>query len=108
MIDIIKNVSKITSIPKSQLDEVVNKLDVCVAHEAIALVDEDLGSAELDIGIGTLTLSCDGSNISYEFIPSNQLEKMIISAVRSGESPLAELCLDTIKERVLAVYKELL
>lgn len=111
MIDVLKNVSKITTIPRTQLDDVMHKVSMCIAHEVIPLVDDDNNGnqVDLDIGIGTLQLRhTEDDSISYKFIPSNQLEKMIISAVKSGESPIIGVCEQKIVERVLTTYKELL
>lgn len=108
MIDILKNVSKITSIPKTQLDGVMQKVGLCVAHEVLSLVDGYDNAVELDIGIGTLRIMYVEDAISYKFIPSNQLEKMVISVAKTGESPLVDICEKTITDRILTAYKELI
>ena len=107
MIDIIKNINKITTIPKSQLDDVVHKAQLCIAHEVIDL-DETNPVIDLDIGIGILSLVYADDNITYRFRPSQGTEKLLISAIKSGQSPIVQECEKKITERILTTYKELL
>ena len=94
MIDIIKNINKITTIPKSQLDDVVHKAQLCIAHEVIDL-DETNPVIDLDIGIGILSLVYADDNITYRFIqnigdyfPSGYFTDDFIKAVKKRNEGL--------------------
>lgn len=106
MIDIIKNVSKITSIPYTNLQELINNLDMCISHESLSIEDDIV--KEMDIGIGILKIKFEDDQLSYKFIPSSKLEKMIVQTVRTGQSPITRVCEEKITKRLLDTYKDLL
>lgn len=106
MIDIIKNVSKITTIPTTDLKELCEKIVLCIGHETSLLDDGEI--SELDIGIGTLKIKYENDEISYKFFPSMSLEKVIIQAIKTGESPLTSICEEKMTKKLLATYKDLL
>ena len=109
MIDLIDNLSKVSTVPKVQLEELVEKLDLCIAHEATQIAETyDMNQQELDIGIGVLKLKYTQEGISYRFIPSKKLEKMIIQGIKSGNSPLTTLCENVLTDKILKTYKDLL
>ena len=107
MIDVIRNVSTITTIPKAQLDSVIDKEILCIVNDVVTK-DSDESILDFDVGVGTIKIKVDSTSIQYKFLPSIKLEKVLKQAVSTGQSPLQQMCEKQISDRVLSAYKELL
>ena len=77
MIDLNANISKITTIPKATLDELTNKVSLCIAQAAYNLTEEPV---TIDLGIGSLTIAKQPEGIRYKFIPSSLLQQQVYQA----------------------------
>lgn len=107
MIDIVNDLSLITTIPKTTLDRLNQKeiLCICESVQESRLANESVSS--MDIGIGTLHIKWDEESIKYRFVPSKALEQGIISTVVDGKNPFESAIEDTIVTKIVNTYKEL-
>lgn len=108
MVSITRDVANITAIPYATLMKVHDLETTCICHavQETRLLNNNLTS--VNIGIGTLHIKVDGNEIKYKFIPSSKLENSIAETVKTGKSPLVKQVEDTLKDRIMNVYKELL
>lgn len=105
MIDVIKDLSTLTTIPKEKLDKLIEQENWIIV-DSLEQSSEPITS--LDIGVGTLELINNLDNLEYRFIPSSNLEKMIIEYFQYGKAPLRTKLEETLADRVINVYKDLL
>ena len=105
--DLIKDLSTLTTIPIAALNKLVNKSNYCICYD----VKENLSNSEnttlIDIGIGTLSIILDDDTVYYKFKPSKELENSLKSTIMTGENPLVNVIDNTTKDKILNVYKEL-
>ena len=104
MIDILKDLEDLTTIPKEKLNKLVDKVNWIIVD---ALDESSDKVIDLDIGIGTLQLVND-KNLIYRFIPSKDLEKAIVKYFETGVNPLQNNLEKTLAERIINVYKEII
>lgn len=108
MINIVEDVSKITTIPKSYLDKLNEKAVWCICDGIQDELIQGNNIIELDIGIGTLLISSEQENIRYKFIPSEYLEKSINETVTYEHSPLQDQLEQSLINKIVNTYKDIL
>lgn len=110
MIDIINDISVLTTIPAKTFDKLVKKSVYCICD---AIVEDRLGDEDIttvDLGIGTLFikhLSDSGDGIKYHFEPSVYMSKAIKACISTNQNPLEDVLLTGLKEKFIDVYKDL-
>ena len=77
MVNIIKDISTLTTIPYATLVKLVDIAELCICHavEESKLRNGDLTS--INIGVGTLNIKTSDDEIKYKFIPSSKLEENV-------------------------------
>ena len=108
MISLFSDISALTGIPKLTLEKISSKACLSITDSVLELVFNKNPQTAIDIGIGTLHIKIDESEIKYKFIPTKDLDKMICAAISTKISPLVTKLDSTLNERILATYKELL
>ena len=108
MTDSIKDLSILTTIPKSVLDKLTTELQYVICHsiEESSLQSENI--TKIDIGIGTLLISVEDEGVRYKFIPSSSLEQTVKWTILNHKSPIIHQVEEALKDKVMNVYKELL
>lgn len=105
---LIDDIAVLTNISTYALEGLIEKSRCCICHS----VYEDLlnreNPTEIDIGIGTLYIKCEDSDIKYKFIPSKKLEEEVAFTIRNKLSPLTMEVDATFKHRIENTYKQLL
>ena len=104
MIDIIDDLSKLTTIPKDKLDKLVDKIKYIIV-DAICEDSSQL-TFDLDIGIGTLQI-INTDCIKYKFKPSPKFEKAIYEAIVNDKNILQDILEKTLSNRIAKVYKDI-
>ena len=64
--------------------------------------------SEFDLEFGKLQILIESDTIRYKFVPSKEFESMLINTINSKESPLIKALEDTMTEKIISTYKELL
>lgn len=108
MIDIMEDVSAITTIPKDSLNKIVEKQTWCICH---ALQESKLNYeniVEINIGIGSLLISDQDEVVKYKFIPSETLEEAINETLKSGKSPLELKLEKSLINKIVKTYKDII
>ena len=89
MIDLLNDLSTITNIGKFNYHKLVDNINTIIGHSIIEALKEGKDNVIIDLGIGELNASNLNSNITYEFKPSINLDKLITKSIKNNESPLA-------------------
>lgn len=100
--------SILTQIPINVLDKLSNISKKCILHNIHQSCLEDKDCLEIDIGYGNIIMYISDENIVYRFVPSKDFEKSIINTIDSQEDPLILDIEQSLKKKVLNVYKELI
>lgn len=109
MIDTIKDMSILTTIPEKTLRKFYRKVAFCICegvHEGV--LSDDVSISSFDIGIGTLYIKHDNAaNIKYHFEPNDILAKGVAQTVMNNENPLEPMLADALSKKFKEVYKDL-
>lgn len=108
MVDILSDLSTLTTLPRTTLDSLIEKECSCICH---AVLESELSSekiTEVNIGIGKLQLSHFEDQLEYRFQPSKWFEKRLIETINNKKSPLAMDIEKALGDKLANVYKELL
>lgn len=108
MINVIQDISTLTTIPKATLNKLTDLLEASVCHAVQESCCEDEEITSINLGYGVLHIKHSKNELKYKFIPSNKFEKAIVETVKTKQSPLVAKVEETLTARVMNVYKELL
>ena len=108
MIDIVEDVSKLTLIPRTSLDCLIEKANYSICHSIEESQIENKTITEVNIGVGKISIFVDNETIKYRFEPSRSLEDSIKETVTSKKSPLVNKVEESLVDRITNVYKDLL
>lgn len=108
MNDLIKDISILTDVSENTLNKFIPVCNYCIGHAVHE--SECLKSfiSEIDLGFGELHIKIDEGEIKYKFIPSNDLEKLLIKTVTQHCSPVISKLESNLQEKIERSYKELL
>lgn len=102
-----KDISALTGLTVTSLNDVMSRASMCVAHSVYESVLSEENEVEIDIGIGTLIVKVCEDVVKYRFEPSKALEENLIEVVNKKQSPLLEKANETLRERIKRTYKEI-
>ena len=108
MINIIEDISTITTIPKDALNKLTDKQVWCICEAVREGILKNESPIEMDIGIGTLLISDEEENVKYKFIPSPILEEAINQTILTKKSPLELKLEKNLINKILNTYKNIL
>ena len=108
MVDIIEDVSKITTISHDVLNKLIDKGVWCICNSVYESKLTDSPLTELDIGIGTLYISNESDSIKYKFIPSSALETAVRDTIIENKNVLQLTLEKTLANKVIRTYKTIL
>jgi len=108
MVDIIDDVCKLTTIPYTVMKRLISKVSMCISHAVCESLLSGENITQVNVGIGKLFINVSDDSITYKFIPSPHLEELLVNTVNSGESPLVTKVEDTLKSKIINVYKDML
>lgn len=105
---LVDDISTLTTIPTTVLQQLVNKAIFCICNdvEENKLKNENL--TEIDIGLGTLVISVEDNSIQYKLIPCKKLEAAIKNTIINGKNPLVDTIEKTLTQKILNAYKQYL
>ena len=68
--------------------------------------DDNSDYYSVDIGIGELDIYVGEEEVSYRFIPSDNLSKSIIETVTEGKNPLTKNIEEAVVKKIINAYKD--
>ena len=104
MINALKDLENLTTIPEDKLKKLANKLEWIIVD---SLAEDHDKVIDIDIGIGTLQL-IDSDRLEYRFIPSASLEKAIKKYFEDNVNILENTLEKTLASRIINTYKDIL
>ena len=109
MIDVVKDMSILTTIPEKTLHKFYKKMVFCICEGVQeGLLEEDVEISAFDIGIGTLYIKHDNAaNIKYHFEPSDFFNKSIMQTVAGGKNILEDTLNDALAKTFMEVNTDL-
>lgn len=107
MVDIVKDVSTLSTIPEKTLHKLLKKFIYCIC-DCVA-EDKLQGNevSELYIGLGILYIRYEDNMIKYKFIPGDPLEKAVTQTVVSKQNLLENTLNESLVKKFMEVYKDL-
>ena len=106
-VDLISDISLLTSVPYKTLKNLCDKGNECICHSILENVRDSNVETIVDVGIGQLTIIVDNEEIHYKFRPSAKLEEMLINTISSNDDPLVTHIEQSLISRILNTYKDL-
>lgn len=108
MYSLIEDLASITTLPISSLQKLCSKSIFCICNciEEDKLKNESL--TEINIGIGNLQINNINNNIQYRFIPNKKFEEAIRTTLIDGKNPLTDALEESLVNKILHAYKDLL
>lgn len=108
MTDILKDISTLTFIPLSSLEELVNITNKCMCHSVDEALKSNSNTVNINIGIGIITIFVEENTVRYRFKPSSSLEVSVNSTINDKKSPLIGEIEKSLVDKITNIYKELL
>ena len=108
MIVLNEELATLTNISKQLLDKLTTLSVNCICD---AVEDDILNSKEVlevNIGIGTLLIKHSDNEMRYKFVPDAKFEEAVAQTIINDKNQLKVLVEDTLKKRIMNIYKELL
>lgn len=106
--DIIDDVSKLTTIPRSNITELFDYFSLAMCHQLLEAKREEKDTVSMNIGTGILTIKLDDYSLKMKFTPSKKLSSMMENTLKTSESPLVKVSETKLRDKFLSVYKELI
>jgi len=107
MSKLIEDISAITTLPIKTLDRLFDKGAECICHSVLESKLNGESVCSIDISVGEIKVIISNDTISYRFIPSNKLEAMLVDTIVNNNDPLVKDIEDTLINRILNTYKDL-
>ena len=102
------DVSKLSNIPLATLFRIQDLEKILIAQyisESILIGQE---TTEIDTGLGKLLIRVSDSEIKYKFIPSKMLDQQLVNTVNAKTSPLIDKLENSVQEKIMRTYKEMI
>ena len=107
VVDIVKDLSTITTIPVRTLDKLISQSDWCICNAIEETILSGNDTVCVDIGIGLIYMSINNNEVQYKFVPSSKLEKYVVDTVVNAKNPLTINLESTFINRILKTYKDM-
>lgn len=108
MTNLLEDLSVLTSLSKSTLNEISIMAESAICHAVVEDLLDKNEMTEVDIGIGILFIKRCEDGIHYKFVPSEHLSSCIETSIKSRRSVLNRRANDTLVNRIKKTYKEML
>lgn len=108
MINLVEDVSKLTDVPDKTLDKFTGIIEYCIAHAICESCFNNNHITEIDVGFGEIHIKTDADGVRYRFLPSKNLEKMIVESIVNKRSPIIQKIDKSLQEKIDRAYKELI
>lgn len=108
MANVLEEVSVLTDVSENTLKKFIPTIDYCISHMIYEGICEKRDIIEIDLEIGQLDVKICLDGIHYRFLPSKELEKLIVQAVKTKTSPVLAKLEKNLQDKIDRAYKELL
>ena len=102
---LIDDLSTLTTIPATNLNQLVQKSVYCICDDIEEAVLGQHNMAEIDLGIGKLYVHIQDKLVQYKFIPNQALDSAVKDTIINHKNPLTDVAEETLVHRILNTYK---
>ncbi len=107
VVDIINDISKITTIPGRTMDKLISKMDWCICDAVEESIIKGNELTIVNIGMGLLYISTENNQVQYKFVPSPKLERYVTDTVVNRKNALVVNLESTFVNRITKTYKDM-
>lgn len=109
MIDynLIEDLASLTNIESNVLTKIISKSDYCFSDYINEAYLQGSNTICVNIGFGKIIISIENNSVKYKFIPSENLEKIIIDTLNNDSNMLEFELSKSAVDKLLNNYKEL-
>ena len=108
MTNIIDDISTLTTIPKTTIENLMDVEAVAISHCVYESLCNELCETDVDIGIGILHISYVGDEIKLKLDPSPKFTNLLVLCSMKDTDPLT-LKIDTsLRAKIDRIYKDLM
>lgn len=106
-INLKKDLSAITNIDEVYISKLFDKLKWCISDGVSEAEYQNDDSLLCDLGIGKILLTIEQNSVKYKFIPSEELEDLVIKTIL-GDVSFERAIEKNLVGKITKVYKDLL
>lgn len=106
-INLRKDLSALTNVDENYINKLFSKLKWCICDGVSEAEYTNDNSLSCDLGIGKILLTIEENSVKYKFIPSPELEEMVIKAIM-GDNTFESTLEKNLVNKITKVYKDLL
>lgn len=107
-INLINDMSVLTDVSENTLKKFLPVSNFIVGNAVYEAMCEKRDLISVDIGMGQIDIKLDDDAIHYRFIPSKELEQVLIKTLTSHASPMTVQLENKLQGKIDRAYKELL
>lgn len=108
MTELINDVAKLTDVSSKTLAKFIPVSNYSIGHAVHESWCRQSDLTEIDLGYGELHIKIDDNGIRYKFIPSKELEKILVKTITTKQSPIIDKIDKDLQEKIDRAYKELI
>lgn len=108
MLNLLNDVAILTNVPEGLLKKFIPVCNYCISHKLYETCAEGKQESIIDLGIGELHIQIADDYLKYKFIPSKELEKLLIQALENDASPISCKLYKDLQCKIDKLYKELI
>lgn len=108
MTNLIEDIANLTSVSEVTLQKLLDISNYSISHALYEALVSGKNVAEIDLDFGSLFLYIESNQIRYKFIPSKELEKLVIETVKTRKSPIVTKLNTKLQDKINRTYKDLL
>ena len=108
MNNLLKDVSKLTTIDDKTLSKLVEKILYCISNNLMEEILADKQVLEIDIIFGTLYIKIEDEQLKYKFVPNETFEDVVVTTILKKKNTLENTIALTLCSKLTRTYKDLL
>ena len=102
-----QDLSNLTAIPEKLLEKLSQSLLYVICQNVLEDTLSNITISEIDLGIGTLYIKHESSDIKFKFIPSDELKQQLTDTVINKLNLMEIALTEKLSNKLLEVYKDL-
>ena len=108
MESLVNDLSAITETRRRVFEKLSQNANYCICDYLEKTVLNNEKVCNIDIGIGTLLIGIDDGAVRYKFIPSQELERCIVSTLENQQNVLVSVVDKQLVSQLNKLYDKLL
>lgn len=106
--DLISELSTLSTIPEATLTKLLEKVFYIISDEIMEAKIQEQEIVDIDIGIGSLKILLNPETIKYKFIPNAKLEVQTKAALTKEKNTLDLALEKSLVSKLTNIYKDFL